>query len=327
MKTIIALHKEQEFLNNLKKLQKFAINNGLKPVEIISRKEVIKEVEVANIIVEDRAHYQGSDFYPLECLEIEIEGDIPSFNGWTIKAEVFIKDDVLACSDDDFLPEEMFCEHCETNRKRNKTFILMNQHGTIKQIASSCVKHFVGVDLGQFFSHVQLFKTSVEVIPEMMEVGDFKNDLDYCSDRVYNVLTKHTDFNKEEIIDIWKKQNDSIINFFLTFEGLPSKKFRDKLYEPVFKAQTEKNKETKHFGEINKRYTLELFNVQCTMELEDKWTGETKYKYTAKTIEGCNFEFYHKERLEVDINVKATVKQHKTFHEKRITYINRVSLV
>lgn len=319
--------KEQQFLSQLKKLQNFASKNGLEPVTILSRKETIEEVEIATFVVDGRAYYTGSIHYPIQCVEFDITGDVPSFNGWEVVAEVFQKDDVLGCSGDNYKPDSMVCDHCGTNRSRDKTYILKSTDGEIKQVASTCVKHFVGVELGQFFSNVQLFKTSVEVLPEMMEVEEVRRDLDYCEDHVFNTLKKYTTLSKEEIIKIWEQQEDSIVKFFLALGGLPNKSMRGKLYEPIFNAQNELDKKTEHFGVEGKREEINLEDVKCVLTVNDQWTGKTKYKYSAK-VKGCLVEFYHKDELTDNrLQVKATVKEHKTYREKKITYLNRVTII
>lgn len=38
------------------------------------------------------------------------------------------------------------CEHCNSDRKRNKTVLLINPEGQIKQVGSTCIKEYTGID-------------------------------------------------------------------------------------------------------------------------------------------------------------------------------------
>lgn len=44
----------------------------------------------------------------------------------------------------EFIPPK--CEHCNSNRRRNKTVILVNDAGEYKQVGTSCLKEFTGID-------------------------------------------------------------------------------------------------------------------------------------------------------------------------------------
>lgn len=39
---------------------------------------------------------------------------------------------------------DSFCDHCETDRYRRKTFVLADEEGKLKQVGSSCLKDFLG---------------------------------------------------------------------------------------------------------------------------------------------------------------------------------------
>lgn len=44
------------------------------------------------------------------------------------------------------------CEHCNSNRRRNKTVILANDEGEFKQVGTSCLKEFTGIDAEKIIS-------------------------------------------------------------------------------------------------------------------------------------------------------------------------------
>lgn len=45
-----------------------------------------------------------------------------------------------------YITMEQKCDHCGHNRKRNQTYIVQNEAGEVKQIGSSCLRDYMGVD-------------------------------------------------------------------------------------------------------------------------------------------------------------------------------------
>ena len=39
-----------------------------------------------------------------------------------------------------------YCEHCNSDRQRNKTVLLQDENGNIKQVGTSCIKEYTGID-------------------------------------------------------------------------------------------------------------------------------------------------------------------------------------
>lgn len=324
MRLLIAAYREQEVMKKLNKLNKLNIST----ITVQSRTEVIKTVQVNNFIVEGRAYYTGTDVYPLPCVELILDGDTPSFNGWTVVAEVFMIHGNLVCTNDEYMPQEMTCEHCNTNRQRNKTFIIKHEDGTIKQVASSCVKQFVGKDLGEFFSQVELIKSSVEKLDDDEQVK--AAGIDYCQETVFGNLFKYTLFTEEEMIAIWKAQKSSVCDFFVKHGCVP-KGTRKFLYEPIYKAQEELDHKTEHFGELKKRLDLEVEIISTTEIPEsDDFYGhkDASFKYMAAVGDRTKLvEFYCKEELKGVVKIKGTVTSRKSFRDRRYTYLNRVKVI
>ena len=44
------------------------------------------------------------------------------------------------------------CEHCNSDRQRNKTVLLMDQEGDIKQVGTTCIKEYTGIDAADTIS-------------------------------------------------------------------------------------------------------------------------------------------------------------------------------
>lgn len=46
----------------------------------------------------------------------------------------------------EYRTKNSYCEHCNSDRKRNKTVLLINPEGEIKQVGSTCIKEYTGID-------------------------------------------------------------------------------------------------------------------------------------------------------------------------------------
>ena len=60
-----------------------------------------------------------------------------------------------------------FCQHCNSNRRRNRVFVLRNvESGDHIQVGSTCVRDFIGYDpgkLAKMFEFTKMDRTSVEI--------------------------------------------------------------------------------------------------------------------------------------------------------------------
>lgn len=92
-------------------------------------------------------------------------------NGWRFLA-ILDWDDfaqanrITRCNslDDVSIPAEYLtsrrCDHCGTNRKRNKTILLMNEATQeLRQVGASCLKEYTGVDLSSYAQYLSLWET------------------------------------------------------------------------------------------------------------------------------------------------------------------------
>jgi hypothetical protein len=84
-------------------------------------------------------------------IDLEVEGVIPSENGWSFIATVVHTDDgnIVRCVPGYEVPAEYrdrptWCDHCKTNRVRRDTYIVRHEDGRIMQVGSSCLAEFIG---------------------------------------------------------------------------------------------------------------------------------------------------------------------------------------
>lgn len=74
-----------------------------------------------------------------------------SYEGWRFVASLdetdggMIVRTVPGAELDGYRPEASWCDHCQTHRQRNKTFLVQHEDGTLVQVGSDCIEKFLGV--------------------------------------------------------------------------------------------------------------------------------------------------------------------------------------
>jgi hypothetical protein len=84
-------------------------------------------------------------------IDLEVEGIVPSENGWSFVATVVHTDDgnIIRSVPGYTVPVEYrdrptWCDHCKTNRVRRDTYIVRHEDGRVMQVGSSCLADFIG---------------------------------------------------------------------------------------------------------------------------------------------------------------------------------------
>jgi hypothetical protein len=101
--------------------------------------------------------------------EVTIEGDAPSYNGWTFLARVDPLNDTFTLatapgvdyvSRDQVRPGE--CDHCGINRQRKHTYLVQStETGEVKNVGSTCLKDFLGWDGNVVFISTEEISESI----------------------------------------------------------------------------------------------------------------------------------------------------------------------
>jgi|AntAceMinimDraft_17_1070374.scaffolds.fasta_scaffold24418_2 hypothetical protein len=113
----------------------------------------------------------------VEVVDFILESTTVSLKGWSFLAVIESTPNgniVLKIRDDVKIPERYsvpntFCEHCKTNRKRKKLFLVYNEDTkeTI-QVGSTCIRNYLGFDASYLMYHA-------EVLEKFMN-GSYDND-------------------------------------------------------------------------------------------------------------------------------------------------------
>lgn len=133
-----------------KKLDKYGIH-----YEYSRQADTIEKVKVYKTV-----EFVGSQFigtYPIDVVNYDFHMDTLKLGDWLAVAviEHNVTDDnknmvyMLDAEQpllSDWTTIKGNCEHCNSKRSRNKTVILKDQSGNFKQVGTSCVKDFTGID-------------------------------------------------------------------------------------------------------------------------------------------------------------------------------------
>lgn len=86
-------------------------------------------------------------------------GEMPRINGWTLVSILEHTDEGTIIRNIPGLVQEgelvkyydkaPLCDHCQTSRRRNDTYVLRSDDGKLKQVGSACLKDFTGHDSPQ----------------------------------------------------------------------------------------------------------------------------------------------------------------------------------
>lgn len=166
---LIASSQQEAFLHSLSKLNRKAKAFGLAPVEILYQQECVfarvyeatRNGDLIVKLVPPRAlkPAERSDAVLLSMLRIQISYPIIRMGNWQVvgKLERESGADAFAyvCNDEPdtvsaitrYRDSEPVCEHCRVKRRRNDYYVVRDSETrTFKQVGSSCLKDFTGID-------------------------------------------------------------------------------------------------------------------------------------------------------------------------------------
>lgn len=138
-----------------------------------------------------KIEYSVGDFETVKVSEnewvklwtVEVSGESPSLNGWQFVARVdhLPEGNVInKLSNEIEIPQRYrttdytLCEHCNTRRERNNTYLVRHDDGSFKQVGSTCLKDFVGwgnpeavAELAEAIANLSVFVSEFGYDPDM----------------------------------------------------------------------------------------------------------------------------------------------------------------
>lgn len=192
--------KKEDFEKKLSRLNKMQEKYGL---PLTTAKLVGEHAES----LETREHVKGESFrfdalntIKVRMLDFEIENldivmadkEVEFIGTRTRKGDIF----VISCANKDDIPivskDVEVCDHCHTQRQRNKYFVFRKKDGTIIRVGSTCVEEYFGVDVSMYLS---CFVNTFFLVNDCSDEYDDDHQLkptirDYCFD--WDVIYKYT---------------------------------------------------------------------------------------------------------------------------------------
>lgn len=110
--------------------------------------------------------------------KVTVEGAAPQIKGWTLIAALDHKshsETIVKTTVDDlpvkYRQHDGSCDHCQTNRRRNDTYVLRNDAGETKAVGRQCLKDFLGYNDPQKVAEWQTFHKIVDICRDAEEWG------------------------------------------------------------------------------------------------------------------------------------------------------------
>lgn len=140
-------------------------------------------------------------------------------DGWTFIGVIDHNEDVIFQIDNSINLEtyryRSVCDHCKSKRIRNKTIILRNASGELKQVGSKCIKDFIGINLDSLVHMIisldgHKYLDDPDFIPYSSGSHDFHFELPEVLEIAIKHITKygfssrsHADAGMDSATRIW----------------------------------------------------------------------------------------------------------------------------
>ena len=185
--------------------------------------------------------------YEFDVFDLTITfSDTFKFNGWKPVVYFNHKDNVMLQLDLDanyaYDIEQGLkdgkCDHCNTNRYRGETWLLKHEDGAFKQVGTTCVKDFTGVDPSKYFDMFRMVSNEFSTLEE-------EEGLDECGVRQMSGDDKHKNPENYRVYEIDNLFN--ISQYIIAVDGefvkkeykyieVPSNSWRGGTYEKKVRA-------------------------------------------------------------------------------------------
>jgi len=141
-----------EVKKRLEKVGKKAAKYGV-PFSYEILPDVEKTVGIYKYDVANHVHYCDTT-YKVIAVPIQISDEPVCSSGWNAVAQIehFPEGNIVTMFDRDaFAPDawktcSSYCDHCGTNRKRRVTYMVVHESGETKQVGSTCLKEYTGIN-------------------------------------------------------------------------------------------------------------------------------------------------------------------------------------
>jgi len=172
---LVPIDRLEHVRSHLDKIIKRAAKKGLSTLSY----EVGTEPQFQSVAVPFFDPFEPEKDYKvvqIECREVSLSAPTLKLAGWSFvgRIEHLKTDDGVANLIYNapgtevpikYREREQLCDHCKVNRYRKDTFIVQHDNGETKQVGSTCLSDFLGVDASRFLawaSLIQVFTGSLD---------------------------------------------------------------------------------------------------------------------------------------------------------------------
>lgn len=187
-----------------------------------------------------------NNFNKIKVVDVFINEAVISYKGWTIHSllEKTFNGTISKTLNNDKVLEEtptsIYCDHCGIKRKRNKTYLLINNSGNTVQVGSTCLQDFIGVkpkglwaletnflnNIFENFSDTNYYPVN-EVLSKALKFSSNGSNWISRSDAEYFCKTSTSDL----ILDSLIKDKNKNINYVID-----NKKFLNELFSEIINS-------------------------------------------------------------------------------------------
>lgn len=168
-------------------LNKVADKVGAEPVQMTIVETTTKEIKKGNVWT-DLWTERKTEI--IEIVIVEISGQAPKFDGWTFAGTLeHLETGNIVRGIQGFEIPEMYrttppvCDHCQTNRKRNDTYLVVSDDGEWKQVGKSCLKDFTGHSSPQKLAAIAEFLADLDLVVENI-ISDGAGRVEFMADPI-----------------------------------------------------------------------------------------------------------------------------------------------
>lgn len=165
-------------VERLSKIAKRASKKGLSPFSWSLGN--VGKTEKKRHVGESPLHPDGYETYYVEWTEVTISAEPVKLNGWRFMARIqhltadgetvnLLYAAPFQCSPEGetcIIPAKYQtatpnCDHCKIDRYRRDTFIVIHDDGTVKQVGSTCLSDFLGVNAADFLAAAEYISDAI----------------------------------------------------------------------------------------------------------------------------------------------------------------------
>ena len=210
------------------------VKKGIKARIDVTR-EAVKDVPVKRITEERKVESTGLK-EPVSVVDFTLEVANANLGKWELLGtkervgkDAIYKGNIPA----EYKNNDFACEHCSTNRRRNKVAVIRNtEDGSIMQVGYTCLQDFIGMELGAFGA---LIKSIDAIYLQVNYIGD----CEYTSHNYYYNVNQFLQIAYNCIVKYGYVKNNSVTEMTTTEHILEAYRAQNNDYVDLGEVDTD----------------------------------------------------------------------------------------